>query len=82
MTADSKVLHTHLLVLILCVCVYNQSVCTLISASSKLLQLQCLWRSRDSAQVSTLTWALASYTCMSESAAPPVHHLKGSDFLY
>ncbi|KAF4089859.1 hypothetical protein AMELA_G00043150 [Ameiurus melas] len=40
------------------------SVCTLISAGSKLLQLQCLWRSKDSAQVSTLTWALASYTCM------------------
>ncbi|XP_062850965.1 solute carrier family 66 member 3 [Trichomycterus rosablanca] len=40
------------------------SVCTLISAGSKLLQLQCLWRSKDSAQVSTLTWALAAYTCM------------------
>ncbi|TSV02055.1 PQ-loop repeat-containing protein 3 [Bagarius yarrelli] len=40
------------------------SVCTLISAGSKLLQLQCLWRSRDSSRVSTLTWALASYSCM------------------
>lgn len=43
-----------------------QSVCTFISAGSKLLQLQCLWRSKDSAQVSTLTWALASYTCLGE----------------
>ncbi|XP_066534330.1 solute carrier family 66 member 3 [Hoplias malabaricus] len=40
------------------------SLCTFISASSKLAQLQCLWRSKNSAQVSTLTWALASYTCM------------------
>lgn len=40
------------------------SVCTFISAASKFLQLQCLWKSKDAGQVSTLTWALATYTCM------------------
>uniref|UniRef100_A0A3B1KAB4 Solute carrier family 66 member 3 n=1 Tax=Astyanax mexicanus TaxID=7994 RepID=A0A3B1KAB4_ASTMX len=40
------------------------SLCTFISAGSKLAQLQCLWRSKNSGQVSTLTWGLASYTCM------------------
>lgn len=40
------------------------SLCTFISAGSKLAQLQCLWRSKDSRQVSTLTWALATYTCL------------------
>ncbi|KAI4893396.1 hypothetical protein NFI96_027445 [Prochilodus magdalenae] len=40
------------------------SLCTFISAGSKLAQLQCLWRSKNSGQVSTLTWALASYTCL------------------
>ncbi|XP_051945718.1 solute carrier family 66 member 3-like [Xyrauchen texanus] len=40
------------------------SLCTLISAGSKLAQLQCLWRSKDSGQVSTLTWGLATYTCL------------------
>ncbi|XP_037384422.1 solute carrier family 66 member 3 [Talpa occidentalis] len=37
--------------------------CTVISAASKLAQLQCLWRTRDSGAVSALTWILASYTC-------------------
>lgn len=40
------------------------SLCTLISASSKFAQLQCLWKSKDAGQVSALTWALATYTCM------------------
>ncbi|KAF4105925.1 solute carrier family 66 member 3 [Onychostoma macrolepis] len=40
------------------------SLCTFISAGSKLAQLQCLWRSKDSGQVSALTWALATYTCL------------------
>lgn len=40
------------------------SVCTFISAASKFLQLQCLWKSKDAGQVSALTWALATYTCM------------------
>uniref|UniRef100_A0A672PMS6 PQ-loop repeat-containing protein 3-like n=1 Tax=Sinocyclocheilus grahami TaxID=75366 RepID=A0A672PMS6_SINGR len=40
------------------------SLCTVISAGSKLAQLQCLWRSKDSGQVSALTWALATYTCL------------------
>lgn len=39
------------------------SLCTLISAASKLAQLQCLWRSKDAGQVSALTWLLAVYTC-------------------
>ncbi|XP_057197290.1 solute carrier family 66 member 3 [Triplophysa rosa] len=40
------------------------SLCTFISAGSKLAQLQCLWRSKDSRQVSSLTWGLATYTCL------------------
>ncbi|XP_032357169.1 solute carrier family 66 member 3 [Etheostoma spectabile] len=40
------------------------SLCTFISAASKLAQLQCLWRSKDAGQVSALSWALATYTCM------------------
>lgn len=40
------------------------SLCTFISAASKFAQLQCLWKSKDAGQVSSLTWALATYTCM------------------
>ncbi|KPP68002.1 PQ loop repeat-containing protein 3 precursor-like [Scleropages formosus] len=40
------------------------SLCTFISAGSKMAQLQCLWRSKDAGQVSALTWALATYTCL------------------
>ncbi|KAL4624212.1 PQ-loop repeat-containing protein 3 [Arapaima gigas] len=40
------------------------SLCTFISAASKMAQLQCLWRTKDAGQVSALTWALATYTCM------------------
>ncbi|XP_065152552.1 solute carrier family 66 member 3 [Paramisgurnus dabryanus] len=40
------------------------SLCTFISAGSKLAQLQCLWQSKDSRQVSALTWGLATYTCL------------------
>ncbi|XP_060114128.1 solute carrier family 66 member 3 [Heteronotia binoei] len=36
---------------------------TLISAASKFAQLRCLWQTKDSGQVSTLTWSLATYTC-------------------
>ncbi|KAF6729057.1 PQ-loop repeat-containing protein 3 [Oryzias melastigma] len=39
------------------------SFCTFISAASKFAQLQCLWRSKDAAQVSAITWAMATYTC-------------------
>ncbi|XP_069584201.1 solute carrier family 66 member 3 isoform X2 [Ranitomeya imitator] len=39
------------------------NLCTLISASSKFLQLQHLWRTKDSGQASALTWAMATYTC-------------------
>lgn len=44
----------------------SQSLCTFISAASKFAQLQCLWRSKDAGQVSTLSWAMATYTCMGE----------------
>ncbi|XP_052429008.1 solute carrier family 66 member 3-like [Carassius gibelio] len=46
--------------------IVSQSLCTFISAGSKLAQLQCLWHSKDSGQVSgcALTWALATYTCL------------------
>lgn len=40
------------------------SLCTFISAGSKFAQLQCLWVSKDSGQVSGLTWGMATYTCM------------------
>ncbi|XP_076015490.1 solute carrier family 66 member 3 [Genypterus blacodes] len=43
---------------------FAMSICLLISAASKFAQLQCLWRSKDSGQVSALTWAMATYTCM------------------
>ncbi|XP_015246020.1 PREDICTED: PQ-loop repeat-containing protein 3 [Cyprinodon variegatus] len=40
------------------------SLCTFISAASKFAQLQCMWRSKDAGQVSALSWAMATYTCM------------------
>ncbi|XP_036119080.1 solute carrier family 66 member 3 isoform X2 [Molossus molossus] len=43
------------------------NLCTLISAASKLAQLQCLWKTRDSGAVSALTWGLAAYTCADEA---------------
>ncbi|XP_048209367.1 solute carrier family 66 member 3 [Perognathus longimembris pacificus] len=36
---------------------------TFIGAASKLAQLQCLWKARDSGAVSALTWGLSAYTC-------------------
>nr|XP_009940380.1 PREDICTED: PQ-loop repeat-containing protein 3 [Opisthocomus hoazin] len=39
------------------------NLCTLISAASKLAQLRCLWQTKDSGQVSALTWSMAAYTC-------------------
>ncbi|XP_040524789.1 solute carrier family 66 member 3 isoform X1 [Gallus gallus] len=39
------------------------NLCTLISAASKLTQLQCLWQTKDSGQVSALTWSMSAYTC-------------------
>ncbi|XP_054853541.1 solute carrier family 66 member 3 [Eublepharis macularius] len=36
---------------------------TLVSAASKFAQLRCLWQTKDSGQVSALTWSLAAYTC-------------------
>uniref|UniRef100_A0A1A7ZBS7 PQ loop repeat containing 3 n=1 Tax=Nothobranchius furzeri TaxID=105023 RepID=A0A1A7ZBS7_NOTFU len=44
--------------------VSSQSLCTFISAASKFAQLQCLWSSKDAGQVSALSWAMATYTCM------------------
>ncbi|XP_007240796.2 solute carrier family 66 member 3 [Astyanax mexicanus] len=40
------------------------SLCTLMSASSRFAQLQCLWQTKDAGQVSALTWAMSTYTCM------------------
>ncbi|XP_069830213.1 solute carrier family 66 member 3 [Dendropsophus ebraccatus] len=40
------------------------NLCTVISASSKFLQLQHLWRTQESGQASALTWAMATYTCV------------------
>ncbi|KAM4541005.1 solute carrier family 66 member 3 [Fundulus diaphanus] len=40
------------------------SLCTFISAASKLAQLQCMWSSKDAGQVSALTWAMGTYTCI------------------
>ncbi|XP_030304329.1 solute carrier family 66 member 3 [Calypte anna] len=37
--------------------------CTLISAASKVAQLRCLWQTKESGQVSALTWSLSAYTC-------------------
>ncbi|NXA11494.1 PQLC3 protein, partial [Sapayoa aenigma] len=42
------------------------NLCTFISAASKLVQLWCLWQTRDSGQVSALTWSLSAYTCASK----------------
>ncbi|NXB08002.1 PQLC3 protein, partial [Cnemophilus loriae] len=39
------------------------NLCTFVSAASKLAQLQCLWQTKDSGQVSALTWGLSAYTC-------------------
>ncbi|KYO33007.1 solute carrier family 66 member 3 isoform X2 [Alligator mississippiensis] len=39
------------------------NLCTLISAASKLAQLRCLWQTRDSGQVSALTWSMSAFTC-------------------
>lgn len=49
-------------------CSPPQSLCTFISAASKVAQLQCLWRSKDAGQVSAMTWAMASYSCLGEYA--------------
>ncbi|KAG9282474.1 PQ-loop repeat-containing protein 3 [Astyanax mexicanus] len=40
------------------------SLCTSMSASSRFAQLQCLWQTKDAGQVSALTWAMSTYTCM------------------
>ncbi|KFO75220.1 PQ-loop repeat-containing protein 3, partial [Cuculus canorus] len=39
------------------------NLCTLISAASKLAQLRCLWQTKDSGEVSALTWSMSAYTC-------------------
>lgn len=40
------------------------SLCTFISGSSKYTQLQCLWAAGEAGQVSALTWAMSTYTCV------------------
>ncbi|XP_014750466.1 PREDICTED: PQ-loop repeat-containing protein 3 [Sturnus vulgaris] len=39
------------------------NLCTLVSAASKLVQLQHLWQTKDSGQASALTWGMGAYTC-------------------
>ncbi|NWQ68804.1 PQLC3 protein, partial [Neopipo cinnamomea] len=39
------------------------NLCTFINAASKLVQLWCLWQTRDSGEVSALTWSMSAYTC-------------------
>ncbi|NWU06443.1 PQLC3 protein, partial [Cephalopterus ornatus] len=39
------------------------NLCTFISAASKLVQLWCLWQTKDSGEVSALTWSMSAYTC-------------------
>ncbi|XP_042302239.1 solute carrier family 66 member 3 [Sceloporus undulatus] len=41
----------------------TMNLSTLISAASKLMQLRCLWQTKDSGQVSAATLSLAIYTC-------------------
>ncbi|POI23706.1 hypothetical protein CIB84_012546, partial [Bambusicola thoracicus] len=50
------------------------NLCTLISAASKLAQLRCLWQTKDSGQVSALTWSMSAYTCASKPRR--AHRLK------
>jgi len=38
------------------------SLCTLMSASSKLIHLQSLWQSKDSTNISALSWAMSTYS--------------------
>ncbi|NXC93918.1 PQLC3 protein, partial [Certhia familiaris] len=38
------------------------NLCTLVSAASKLVQLQHLWKAKDSGQLSALTWGMSAYT--------------------
>ncbi|KAF3844566.1 hypothetical protein F7725_007729 [Dissostichus mawsoni] len=40
------------------------SLCTFISAASNFAQLQCMWKSKDAGQVSALSWAMATFTCI------------------
>ncbi|XP_033991103.1 solute carrier family 66 member 3 [Trematomus bernacchii] len=40
------------------------SLCIFISAASKFAQLQCMWKSKDAGQVSALSWAMATFTCI------------------
>ncbi|NWH68880.1 PQLC3 protein, partial [Geococcyx californianus] len=42
------------------------NLCTLISVAGKLAQLQCLWQTKDSGEVSALTWSMSAYTCASK----------------
>ncbi|NXK34984.1 PQLC3 protein, partial [Piprites chloris] len=39
------------------------NLCTFVSAASKLVQLWCLWQTKDSGEVSALTWSMSAYTC-------------------
>uniref|UniRef100_A0A672U0P8 Solute carrier family 66 member 3 n=1 Tax=Strigops habroptila TaxID=2489341 RepID=A0A672U0P8_STRHB len=47
----------------------DDNLCTFISAASKLAQLRCLWETKDSGQVSALTWSMSAYTCASNRSS-------------
>ncbi|NXU73228.1 PQLC3 protein, partial [Oreotrochilus melanogaster] len=53
----------YMLTLRKCILDMAMNFCTLISAASKVAQLRCLWQTKESGQVSALTWSLSAYTC-------------------
>ncbi|NXX33209.1 PQLC3 protein, partial [Nicator chloris] len=53
----------HILTLQKCIIDLAMNLCTLVSAASKLLQLQHLWQTQDSGQASALTWGMSVYSC-------------------
>lgn len=46
--------------------IFIKSLCTPISAASKLAQLKTMYASQNSQSVSILTWSIAAYTCISK----------------
>ncbi|XP_041276581.1 solute carrier family 66 member 3 isoform X2 [Onychostruthus taczanowskii] len=51
----------YMLTLQKCIIDLAMNLCTLISAASKLVQLQHLWETKDSGQASALTWGMSVY---------------------
>ncbi|NXQ57690.1 PQLC3 protein, partial [Anthoscopus minutus] len=52
----------HMLILQKWIIDLAMNLCTFVSAASKLVQLQHLWQTKDSGQVSTLTWEMSIFT--------------------